>query len=985
MDTPTSTPSPPRRRRRRLLLFLVLLPIAAYGSGIPQKILIERIGGRALGATLRVDGDIQLIRGVISGIRIHDRNADASKDRPAIAIGDIEFGYSLSRSQGSYVPHAKVSHVRINADYTDPDHPNLVFVEALLAAPAAGPSPFLPRTIEIHDLVIQYRDQRQDARMASLKGEIALDTEGKLTRASAGGEGNAIGVSWKGEDEASRLEVADGSLDLTLAMHDGQISGRFALRLPDIVDADVEFSPDADGGSVNALAKTLDIRGGPIAALLATAFPVPVKFDRIEASGSRIEAPLGADAVAWPGGEIVLSATGLVIGEPEHALYEGNLAVSGAMTGGESASGTGKVLLAEGLALDLTMSGDPESSSLAISFADWPKDAVTKVAPKDLRERLGALNYASLGGEATAEWKGQAYEIVAEFESTGAATKADAIQLTVNANGLRETGPLLEGSFESRIGEGTVTGSARVESENEYSVDAEFDAVPIAPWARLFLGDAVKEPLEGTLKGTAAIALATESDFVDITSEFAVAAPVYGELSFEQLEMTVSLRMTPAFDRIEEGTLEVSAGEFQKLSLAGTMDLGEPMSGQATLEGTIDLTSYATVLGLKDLWGETQFAVRATIAEGVLAAPITLTAPTLGHGDYSIPYGTPLVAKGDLHLDLDDYTGGITALSVVLGEATRLDAAELTLALDPMAVSAPFTLTTDMVPLAGMGYVDEIRGLLNASGTFALVGEHVTAAAKFEGKAETLTLKDKLAVLQDVTVSGDASMGEQTTGSLDLTAGLFTAAGAIVHDAAGHGEIDDEGIVLPDLRATIFEGSVVARVDFRFPKEEAPWNVVLTPDFTAIDLARLTEEIQPPKVKLTGIADGSAMVAYTPEGLRDFRIDAYSATGFSMNRDAVSEALQSPQFQSALGSKQIAKAMDKFLGKAEMRPFDTAGLRLRLLDGRIVGNTVMKSEKTRDYNGLNMTIGVTMDPSALAEGLKLVQENAIENVELGGK
>ena len=962
-------------------MFLVLLPIAAFGSGIPQKFLIERIGSRTLGATLTVAGDIQLFRGVIRDIRIQDANADASRDRPAIAISDISFEYRFVASRGSYIPKVAISHVRINADYTDPERPNLAFVNALLNAPAAEPSVFLPRSISVRDLAIQYRDERQNARIASLDCAIELDEAGKLIMASAHGDKDALNVSWKGWDAASEVAVPDGSLEFTYDIREGHTSGHIALTLPGIADAAVELSPGAGANLVSAHATAFDLHGEPIAALLATAFPVPVKFDRIEAPGSRAEWNLDGAAGLWPGADVTLMASGLVVGEPEHAFYEGDIAFSGKATGGESASGTGKVTLAEGLSLDLTMTGDSESSSLAISFADWPKDTVAKVAPRDLREQLAALNYAALSGDLSAHWEGQAYEVVAELVSTGAATKDDAIEIAFMARGIRETGPLFEGTFESHIGKGEVVGTARIVSKSEYSIDAELDKVPLGPWARLFLGEGAKDPIGGTLRGTATMALAAGADRVGMTAEIAVAAPVYGELSFEQAELTATLRMTPAFDRIEEGTLEVSAGEFQSLVLTGTMDFGDPMSGQVTMEGTVDLTAFAPALGMKDLWGETQFSAAAKIADNILSAPITLTAPTLGYGDYSIPYGTPMVATGNLGFDLKKYTGTVSPLSLRLGDSTRLDVAEVTLALDPVAVSAPFTLTTDLAPVKGMGYVDEVTGLLNASGTFVLANDRVDASAKFEGRAGTLTLKDKLAVLKDVTVSGEASTGEHTAGTLNLTAGLFTAAGAIVHDAVGTAEIGDEGLVLPDLRATIFEGTTVARVDFRFPTEDLPWNVVLTPEFTAIDLARLTEEIQPPKVRLTGIADGSAMVAYTPEGLQDFRIDAYSDKGFSMNRDAVSEALQSPQFQSALGSKQVMKAMDKFLGKAEQRPFDTAGLRLRLQDGRIVGNTVMKSEKTRDYNGLNMTIGVTMDPSALAEGLKLVQENAIEKVE----
>jgi hypothetical protein len=82
-----------------------------------------------------------------------------------------------------------------------------------------------------------------------------------------------------------------------------------------------------------------------------------------------------------------------------------------------------------------------------------------------------------------------------------------------------------------------------------------------------------------------------------------------------------------------------------------------------------------------------------------------------------------------------------------------------------------------------------------------------------------------------------------------------------------------------------------------------------------------------------------------------------------------------------LGSDRVEKALGKFLGDAPQRPFDSASLHLELLDGRIAGKARLKSQKTRAYNGLNMDIELKIDPDALGEALKMLEEGSLANVE----
>ena len=90
------------------------------------------------------------------------------------------------------------------------------------------------------------------------------------------------------------------------------------------------------------------------------------------------------------------------------------------------------------------------------------------------------------------------------------------------------------------------------------------------------------------------------------------------------------------------------------------------------------------------------------------------------------------------------------------------------------------------------------------------------------------------------------------------------------------------------------------------------------------------------------------------------------------------------QMQTVLGGlseKRAQKAMDKFLGKADQRPFDSAGMNVFLLEGSVLGVTELHSEKTDDYNGLNLVIQLDIYKPALVQSLKMLEESSLADVE----
>lgn len=70
--------------------------------------------------------------------------------------------------------------------------------------------------------------------------------------------------------------------------------------------------------------------------------------------------------------------------------------------------------------------------------------------------------------------------------------------------------------------------------------------------------------------------------------------------------------------------------------------------------------------------------------------------------------------------------------------------------------------------------------------------------------------------------------------------------------------------------------------------------------------------------------------------------------------------------------------MAKLLGDAPQRPFDSGTLSAYLTEDTIQGVAELKSEKTKAYNGLNLTVNLDMDQSALAQALRMLEESTLD-------
>ena len=242
-----------------------------------------------------------------------------------------------------------------------------------------------------------------------------------------------------------------------------------------------------------------------------------------------------------------------------------------------------------------------------------------------------------------------------------------------------------------------------------------------------------------------------------------------------------------------------------------------------------------------------------------------------------------------------------------------------------------------------------------------------------------LVLPEDAAFMSGVKFSAEGTYDGELDGAGKVYVSELSVAGGTLRALEGDVEFRGTRLIVPSASGRLFEGWTKSRLEVGLLEENAP--VSLKVEMTGLDLAVLTEEVKPPKVLLTGFFDGLLEVDYSLEGLQGMFLKVSSNENFSVNRSFVEELLQSDTFLSGAGARVAEKAMTKILGTAPQRPFDSGTLYVYLSNETIQGVAELKSEKTKAYNGLNLTVNLDMDQSALADALKMLEESAIAGME----
>ena len=151
MGREESTKTKGRPKRRKLIRVAVAVTAVVFAlllTGCPQEMLIERVLGNALGASVEVEwggflGDLR-----IDSLRVYGRPKDKENDAPFLTASGIRVDYRLGGKGGFAISSVVIDELAVYADSSDPEDENFAFVVPLLE-PAAEEPPYLPKSVSI--------------------------------------------------------------------------------------------------------------------------------------------------------------------------------------------------------------------------------------------------------------------------------------------------------------------------------------------------------------------------------------------------------------------------------------------------------------------------------------------------------------------------------------------------------------------------------------------------------------------------------------------------------------------------------------------------------------------------------------------------------------------------------------------------------------------------------------------------------------------
>lgn len=978
------SPSKGRRGRFRralvALMAVVILASAPFATGWPQRKLVEMAARKFLGAEVEASGITSLGVLRMDELRIYGSKAAKAAGNPIFVATGLAVDYSLFPKGESYVSSITLDALRFHLDASDPENRNFDFlIEKFMdQEETAGDMAYVPGVVDI----------------AEVRGDVVLpdarvSIDGlRLTGAFVGLEEFSLEVksgtfTCVYEIPSEGVEVsAQGFVEVAVARNGSTVHCDLLAGVPDLLEAEGRITARIGDGLEEAdLAfDTLRIYGSDFPVIAARFLPFPVQFDVLNASGLAFHAKVENSNTMLPDAQLHGFVQGLIVGDPEHPLFSGDLAVEGPVHGGEDGRGDLTFTFNGAQVLDVTLSGGRERAYLDVSFEDWPHGAVAALAPQDFRDYFEHLDYDRLDGSIQADWSDSGYEVKGKFQSTGTSRAGERpIDLSIEVHGSFEAEPLLVGGFDAVLGEGAMKVVARFDTAERFEATVRIENADIAPWTKLLTRTELPELLEGTLSGTITINGDEEGDFFSIASALSVVPFRYGDLALDVVDITGAVEVAKTFERLHCEEIQVTAGETLEGILRDWDGVLEPFAGEGRFEGTVDLTFFGELLGLDDLWGEAVFEGPIRVDGGEWYWPVSLRADPLGYGDLSTPYGTPVTATGTIEYNVQSLQGTVGDLEVFLGEGTRLAFEGLNFSTSPVAARGRFEFQSDFAAVVEMAFLAAAQATMQSTGQFAYSEDGLAGQWEAVVAATSLALPEDAAAIAGLAFKASGTYDDGFFGTGSLSAEEVSVAGAGIRSLSGSARFEGEHLNLPKMVAALFDGTVEAAVEVGLFEDGLP--IRLEARFDSLDLAVLTKEVQPPSVELTGLASGSATVLYTRDGLTGFNIEMRSEENFSLNREMVEQVLRTDQFRSLLGAKKVEKALGKFLGSAPQRPFDSAELTLGLEEDRIVGRAVFKSVETKDYNGLNMTINLKIDVAALGEAMKLLEQAEMENME----
>lgn len=967
-----------RRSRRRWFFAAFGLALAAavgvWFSGMPQKWTAEWALERNTG----------LIADVVWGKEapeLHVKRVDLYLDREARRLGeplvtatDIRVGYSLLAS-GRKIRNVRIAEIVINADPYDERLAELPLFKAESGGNDNGAttnSTFIPREIVIEKVIARLHSD-DDFRFLADAIRIAVDlTEPETIRVAAQSTRNAVELDY-GKDV--RMALRDVALDASGTYADGRLVWQQTTERDGIFRAvfAAEGLLTGDTPFVDVNVDEAAISGERVPAFLKS-LAAPVQFETftIEQATARIglgEAPAHTlDAAA--------RVYGLRLPEADEPLYPEPLRVMLKAEQAETTTAEATLVFAKGHRVQAILKGTTDAGEITAEIPGWTHAETVQALPAAFRDGVAGVRFDTFTTNATMRWTPETYEIDARAESKGGGANAASIMWAVQATGGRDGGSAVEGTAEARIGDRKVAASARYESADHYVAEAMIEEVQIAPWVQLFAGEEMAASIGGTIQGTIQAEALGQDAPLAIRPELTLKSFEYDTLKLDEITAQGSMEYRRAEGRFAIAEFRAEAPDgMTGITLTNWDYETEAEVGGGAITGGADLGILGRLIGQPDLYGGAAIEGTVRMVGDRKEVDFVMTSDFIGMGELSLPYGSKLIGEGNLEYNADADTVILRGVSAQVGEGTNLWLSESRFTTSPLRGDGVATLESDLQILVSMGNLSQAEAALHGDARFWVADDVLRADWTAQLDAATLALPNNGGFTEGVAFQASGTYEDGgLSGTGNIRATIVSAMGGSITDAAGPVLFDGDLMRVQQAKGNLFRGTMRADIDVGVLREGFP--IMLDGSFEGADLAIFTDEVKPPKTQLTGTAQGRVTAEYGSEGLTAFSFEAVSPGRLSVNRSLVAELLQTDKFLSGVGANVADRAMDKFLGSAPQRPFDRGQISVELKDDKITGLALLESEKTREYNGLNLRITLDMDESALAEALRMLQETS---------
>jgi len=957
---------------------VLLLPmIALWYSGYPQRLTAEWAIERSTGLIAKVEWggefpDLRMKRVLL----FLDRDA-YRLGTPLVSALDVSTQYSLLAS-GRKVKNVRIGTLLVDADPNSESLRELPLFKSDPAKAGAGPadSTFIPRTVTVQKLAVRLHSEDG---VILVVDSIGLDVDVI--------DPETIGIEMRSNPAKIVYESGDGAgvtlHDVEIAAEGSYAAGALTWNQRIVGDGLLRLSIDVAGpltGDEPQL--VVNVREcaveGPQVARVLESVAAPVRFAALNVESGQVTIGLGDSAVS----SLSLAARMYAPALPGavEPLYTEALTLSLTAEQGERTSADATIAFAKGQRATASLRGTADEGEATAEIAGWSRAEFIDALPDAFHASVAGLGFDSFTTGATARWTPETYAIDARAESKGGAGGTP-IVWAVKATGARDGSQGIEGTAEARIGERRVTASARYDSADRYLAEAVIEEVQIAPWIQLFAGEEAAASVGGTIQGTVRAEASGQDAPLHIRPELTLKAFVYDTLKLDEITARGALEYTRAEGRIAITEFRAEAPDgITGFTLTNWEYETESDVGGGAIAGGADLGIVGGLIGQPDLFGAAALEGTVRMVGDRKELDFTLTSDFIGLGELVLPYGAKLDGEGNIEYNADADTVILRGMSARVGDGSKAALGESRFTLSPLRGGGQATFESDMQVLVGMELLAEVQGAMSGSADFVLTGDALEAEWTMRMDAPRLVLAGNTAIVEAATFVGSGGYANSgLSGIGTVSAAKILAAGGSITNTTGPVLFDGELMRIQQAKGELFRGTLGADIDVGVLREGLP--IHLDGSFEGADLAIFTDEVKPPKTELTGTAQGRVTADYSSEGLTAFTFEAVSPGRLSVNRSLVEELLQTDKFLSGAGANVAERAMDKLLGTAPQRPFDRGQLSVQLSNDKITGLALLESEKTRDYNGLNLRVTLDMDQSALAEALKMLQENSATSVD----